>query len=75
MAQARIGAQRRQEGLLQAVLRVDRANAGDEEPMQLGGMVVDESLERWQVHTGGNAASHRFVRPQAGAAAARTSCV
>ena len=52
VTEARIGAQRREERLLQAVLRVDRANAGDEEPMQLLRVVVDQPLERGQLHTG-----------------------
>ena len=65
MAQPGIGAQRRQERLLQAVLRVDRPDAGDQEPMQLCGMIVDQPLERGQLHTGGNAAGHRFVSRQA----------
>ena len=57
MAQAGIGAQRREERLLQAVLRVDRPDAGDQEPMQLLRVVVDQPLERGQLHTGGNAAA------------------
>jgi len=48
--QPRVGPQRREERLLQAVLRIERTNRGDQEPMQLSGVVVDQSLERWQVH-------------------------
>ncbi len=51
VAQPRIGAQRREERLLQAVLRVNGADAGDQEAMQLGGVVVDQPLERGQLHT------------------------
>jgi hypothetical protein len=40
-----IGAKRRQEGLLKAVLGIRVADAGHQEPMKLGRMVVDQALE------------------------------
>ena len=52
VAQPRISAQRRQERLLETVLRVRWPDRGDQEPMQLGRMVVDQPLERGQLHTG-----------------------
>ena len=51
MTQPRVGAQRGQERLLQAVLGIGHANAGDQKAMQLGGVVVDQPLEGGQVHT------------------------
>ena len=51
MSQPRIRAQRGEERLLEAVLGIGLANGCDEKPMQLGGMVVDEALERRQSHT------------------------
>ena len=51
MAQPRIGAQRLEERLLEAVLRIGLADRDDQEPMQLSSVVVDQSLKRWLWHT------------------------
>ena len=46
MAEARVRAKSGHEGLLEAVLRLGRADEPDEEPMQLSSVRVDEPLER-----------------------------
>jgi hypothetical protein len=50
VAESRIGAERGHEGLLEAILGIRRSDEADEEPMQLGGMRLDQRLERGQVH-------------------------
>ena len=52
VAERGIGAERGHEGLLQAVLRLGRADEPHEEAMQLRGVRVDEPLERRKVHAG-----------------------
>jgi THAP4-like, heme-binding beta-barrel domain len=62
VAQSGIGAKSGHECLLQAVLRRIGTDATDQEPMELGGVVVHQALKRRQAHTSFNAARARFVR-------------
>ena len=50
VAQARIGAQRREPGLLVAVVGVDRTDARDQEAVDIASMRVEQCLERGQAH-------------------------
>ena len=52
-AKSWIGAKRGHEGLLEAVLGVRRADPRHEEPMELGGVGVDQRLERRELHAHG----------------------
>ena len=52
IAQPRVGAQRGQERLLQAIVGLDGTDARHQEPMQLRGVIVDQRLEWGQSHTG-----------------------
>ena len=62
VAQSGVGTKGGHERLLQAVLRRIDADATDQEPMKLSGVVVHQALKRWEAHTSFNAARPRFVR-------------
>jgi len=47
-----IGAKGRQERFLETVLGVGRPDRGHQEPMEFGRVVIDESLEGREMHTG-----------------------
>ncbi len=51
VAQSRVGTKGGHERLLQAVLRRIGADAADQEPMELGRVVVHQALKRRQAHT------------------------
>ena len=50
VAQTRIGAQRRDPGLLVAIIGVDATDAGDEKAMHVASVVVDQGLKGGKVH-------------------------
>jgi hypothetical protein len=50
MAQAGIGPERREHRLLPAVVRVHRTDAGGQVAVDVGTVLVEEHLERWQLH-------------------------
>jgi len=52
VTEPRIGAQRRDERVLQAILGQVRTDGRGQEPMQLRGMRVHQHLEGWQAHVG-----------------------
>ena len=62
VAQTRVGAERTQERLLEAVVRVVRPHRGHEEAMDVGRLDVEEPLERRQAHALFNAAGPPAVR-------------
>ena len=50
MSKAGVRAKGGHKGLLQAILRLGRPDAAHQEPVQLGGVGVDQRLERREVH-------------------------